>query len=87
MKPIPADFRQALQRSGLDEFFREHPRVHRVDYLRWITTSKRWDTRRRRIDEAVARLTRQWQEELAQLRRSGEPAAVVPEPRSAPRCE
>ncbi|ACB76434.1 YdeI/OmpD-associated family protein [Opitutus terrae] len=86
MQPIPHDLRRALQRSGLDEFFREHPRVHRVDYLRWIAASKRRGTRRRRIDEAVVRLARQWQEEVARFLRPDVRGSVAADPQHERRC-
>ena len=57
--PIPADFRQALTRCGLLGFFTECAYVHRADYLRWITTPIRKETRRLRIQQAVMRLAAQ----------------------------
>ena len=56
---IPADFRQALKQCGLLGFFTECAYVHRADYLRWITTPVRPETRRLRIQQAVMRLAAQ----------------------------
>jgi hypothetical protein len=64
MKSIPKDFLRALQQSGLGEFFVECPYVHRTDYVRWITGTKRPATRRRRIQKAIIRLFSQWREEM-----------------------
>lgn len=68
MLPIPADFRAALSRAGLDEFFIECAYVHRAGYLSWIAASGRPETRHARIQRAIARLRAQQDEELDHAR-------------------
>lgn len=68
MTSLPKDFRRALHQSGLSEFFAECPYVHRVDYVRWVTSAKQSATRRQRIRKAVIRLFAQWMEEMKAAR-------------------
>ena len=71
--PLPADFARALRADGLLGFFTECAYVHRAGYLGWITPAGRPATRRRRIQQALARLRAQRTELLAAAR---EPVAV-----------
>ena len=70
---IPEDFRQALKQCGLLGFFTDCAYVHRADYLRWITTPVRKETRRLRIQQAAMRLAAQRAEVL--LAASDRPSA------------
>jgi len=53
--PMPADFSSALAnnrkaRAAFDTF----PPSHRREHIEWITTAKREETRKRRLEKAVA---------------------------------
>lgn len=56
---IPADLRKALARSKKAKAAFEHlSYTHRKEFVAWIEGAKRPETRARRIEAAVARLTR-----------------------------
>jgi hypothetical protein len=55
--PVPDDLRAAL--AGDDtarSYFEELPYSHRKEYVDWIASAKREETRRRRIEKAAAML-------------------------------
>lgn len=55
---MPDDFEAALrEQSGVLDAFEAMPPSHRREYLEWITSARREDTRRRRIAKAVAQIS------------------------------
>jgi uncharacterized protein YdeI (YjbR/CyaY-like superfamily) len=55
---MPDDFEAALcEQSGVLDAFEAMPPSHRREYLEWIASAKREDTRRRRIAKAVAQIS------------------------------
>jgi len=55
---MPDDFETALrEQSGVLDAFEAMPPSHRREYLEWITSAKREDTRLRRIAKAVAQIS------------------------------
>ena len=87
MHSIPEDFERALKQVGLHAFFIECAYVHRAGYLSWILDVIRPESRRLRIQQAIARLQAQRVEVLAAARGTGlaeirRPAVRIP-PRSA----
>jgi len=57
--PVPADFRRALaQKPRTHEFFKTLAYTHRKEYILWISTAKRPETRVRRVRLALAMLSR-----------------------------
>jgi len=55
---MPADVEAALVERGVLDDFRSRPAYQRNDYLGWIATAKRPDTRRRRIEQMLDELER-----------------------------
>lgn len=54
---LPEDFRSELSaRPDAKAFFESLPTFYRKNYLRWIESAKRPETRARRIADAVAAL-------------------------------
>jgi uncharacterized protein YdeI (YjbR/CyaY-like superfamily) len=58
MAVTPPDLALALTKAGLADFFTGCTASHRREYLQWIDAAKRPETRKRRIDEAVAMLAK-----------------------------
>jgi uncharacterized protein YdeI (YjbR/CyaY-like superfamily) len=55
---MPDDFETALrEQSGVWDAFEAMPPSHRREYLEWITSARREDTRCRRIAKAVAQIS------------------------------
>jgi len=55
----PADFQKALSRNAIaKKFFAGLTYTHRKEYIAWITSAKKPETRVRRISEALAMLTK-----------------------------
>jgi uncharacterized protein YdeI (YjbR/CyaY-like superfamily) len=54
---VPKDFADALEESGLDEFFLGCAVSHRREYLKWIAEAKRPETRKQRIQKALKMLS------------------------------
>jgi uncharacterized protein YdeI (YjbR/CyaY-like superfamily) len=55
--PVPDDFAAALARSKkASRVFETFSPSCRREYLEWVTTAKRAETRKKRVDEAVARI-------------------------------
>lgn len=53
--PMPADFSSALRKNAKARaVFEKFPPSHKREYIEWITTAKREETRRRRLDKAIA---------------------------------
>jgi uncharacterized protein YdeI (YjbR/CyaY-like superfamily) len=50
---ISADLAAALKQAGLAEFFRDCTPAHRREYVQWIVSAKRPETRASRIAQAV----------------------------------
>ena len=56
--PVPADLAAALKKHAKARaVFENFPPSHRREYIEWITTAKRDETRRRRLDQTVAWLS------------------------------
>jgi hypothetical protein len=56
---VPDDFRKALAKSSpARETFDRFAYTHRKEYVQWIQSAKRPETRQRRIDQAVERIAR-----------------------------
>ena len=53
---MPADIARALRSRGLQAAYETRPPYQRNDYIGWITTAKRPDTRRRRLEQMLAEL-------------------------------
>ncbi len=54
---VPDDFRRALAKAPrARETFEKFAYTHRKDYVQWIESAKKPETRQRRIDEAVTRI-------------------------------
>lgn len=53
---LPSDISDALHAAGILPKFLSLPPSHRNEYVKWIEDAKKPDTRRRRIEQAVARL-------------------------------
>jgi hypothetical protein len=53
---VPAPFREALERHGMLAAFERLSFTHRREYCRWIAGAKREETRRKRLEQAVALL-------------------------------
>ncbi len=51
---VPPELAEALVVAGLRERFDAMPPSHRREYTRWISEAKKEDTRRSRIEKAVA---------------------------------
>jgi uncharacterized protein YdeI (YjbR/CyaY-like superfamily) len=50
---IPDDLAAALRKAGLAEFFRDCTPSHRREYVQWIVSPKKPETRASRIAQAV----------------------------------
>lgn len=59
MHRIPPDFRQALRRHALEEFFTDCAYVYRAGCLSWIGLTRETATRRERSTESIQRLRHQ----------------------------
>ena len=56
MSDLPPEFSAALKQAGLDGFFADCTPAHRREYLQWITSAKRPETKSERIRKAVKML-------------------------------
>ena len=71
MPQIPPEFSTALKQAGLGDFFSDCTPAHRREYLQWITSAKRPETKTGRIRQAVKRLAdKQAQEAARSAKRS-----------------
>lgn len=53
--PMPRDFSSALRKNAKARIaFEKFPPSHRREYIEWITTARREETRKRRLDTAIA---------------------------------
>lgn len=55
---MPAFVRRALAKAKLSSAYRERPAYQRNDYLGWITSPKRDETKQRRLEQMLAELER-----------------------------
>ena len=53
---VPADLRAALAAAGARERFDRLSFTHRREYVEWVESAKRSETRERRLDETVGRV-------------------------------
>jgi len=54
--PMPIDVRRAIEAADLVAAYDARPPYQRNDYIGWIETAKRPETRTRRIDQMLAEL-------------------------------
>jgi hypothetical protein len=54
---VPSDLAAALARAGLAATFDSFSYTHRREYVRWVEGAKRPETRARRIEQTVAKLS------------------------------
>ena len=53
---MPTDVREAIEAAGLMKAYQERPPYQRNDYLGWIGTAKREETRDKRIAQMLEEL-------------------------------
>ena len=53
---MPDDVREELEERDLFGLYEERPFYQRNDYLAWIGRAKRFETRRKRIEQMLAEL-------------------------------
>ena len=56
--PMPDFVREALEEKGLVERYEERPDYQRNDYLGWIASPKREETKRKRLAQMLDELKR-----------------------------
>ena len=54
--PMPAFVREALENKGLMDDYRQRPAYQQNDYLGWINSAKRQDTRNKRLEQMLEEL-------------------------------
>jgi len=58
---LPADFEKALAKNKQEkQFFESLSFTNRKEYLEWIVTAKREETRNQRVKETIERLSKKW---------------------------
>lgn len=57
-QPMPAFVRRALENGGLAAAYHARPPYQRNDYLWWIGSAKREETRMRRLGQMLSELAR-----------------------------
>ena len=55
-QPMPSFVREALEKSNLMETYKARPPYQRNDYLMWINSAKREDTKKKRLNQMLAEL-------------------------------
>lgn len=55
-QPMPAFVKDALQEAGLTEQYDARPPYQRNDYLWWINSAKRDDTKQKRLSKMMSEL-------------------------------
>lgn len=58
LNPMPAFVREALEAEGLTPAYEARPAYQRNDYLWWIASPARAETRRKRLDQMLDELKR-----------------------------
>lgn len=53
---MPAFVREALENNGLMDDYRQRPAYQQNDYLGWINSAKRQDTRNKRLEQMLEEL-------------------------------
>ncbi len=53
---VPAEFKEAMRKSGVTSVFEHLSYTHRKEYCRWIAEAKKEETRKRRLEKAVEML-------------------------------
>jgi bifunctional DNA-binding transcriptional regulator/antitoxin component of YhaV-PrlF toxin-antitoxin module len=53
---VPAEFRKSMEKEKVLSFFENLSYTHRKEYVRWITEAKKEETRRNRLERAIALL-------------------------------
>ncbi len=51
--PVPSDFKKALQKNNLSDKFDRLAYSHRKEYINWINSAKKIETKERRLDKAI----------------------------------
>ena len=54
---VPADLAKAMAAAGTSDAFEALAPSHRKEYVRWVTEAKRPDTRQKRIDDALVKIS------------------------------
>ncbi|MEM8670947.1 MAG: YdeI/OmpD-associated family protein [Planctomycetota bacterium] len=54
--PVPEFVREALERAALMNAYRERPAYQQNDYIGWINSAKREQTKRKRLDQMLVEL-------------------------------
>jgi uncharacterized protein YdeI (YjbR/CyaY-like superfamily) len=58
---LPADFGKALAKNKQEKkFFDTLSFTNRKEYVEWIVTAKREETRNQRVKESIERLSKKW---------------------------
>jgi len=58
---LPADFETALKKNKAQQtFFNSLPYSHKKEYIEWIVTAKKEETRNERIERSIERLSKEW---------------------------
>lgn len=58
LNPMPGFVREALEAEGLTAIYEARPAYQRNDYLWWIASPARAETRRKRLDQMLDELKR-----------------------------
>lgn len=58
IQPMPGFVAEALKRQGLVEKYEARPAYQRNDYLMWINTAKREETKQKRLAQMLDELER-----------------------------
>ncbi len=58
LHPVPPDVAWALREEGLDSAYAERPPYQRNDYVGWIASAKRPETRAKRLRQMLDELER-----------------------------
>lgn len=58
LNPMPGFVREALEAEGLTPAYEARPAYQRNDYLWWIASPARAETRRKRLDQMLDELKR-----------------------------
>ena len=69
MTDVPKDFSDALKEAGLAGFFSECTASHRREYLKWIGEAKKSETRKKRIEQALQKISSKCAEEIQRSRK------------------
>lgn len=49
---------EQLERAGLSEYFQQLPPSHQKEYLNWINSAKKPETKAKRVDQMIEMLSK-----------------------------